>query len=72
MSEVNRSRLVSIAVITSLLTCGLLAPFWTLGLFIIWITDKPNEKPKIEPVTIMPSDEFVDDWEFRFYEVERN
>lgn len=73
MNEVNWSRLVSIAIITSLLTCGLLAPFWGIGLFVIWIANKPSKKPKMtEPITIPPSNEFADDWEFMFYEVERN
>jgi len=74
MNGVNWSRLVSIAIITSLLSCFLLAPFWAIALLIVKIFE-PNATVitrQSNPVTIPPSNEFADDWEFKFYEIESN
>lgn len=75
MSEVSWSKLVSIAVITSLLTCGILIPFWLIGLSTIWLIKMFNPAPiksrPIQPIVILPNNDFVDDWDFRFYEVEK-
>jgi len=67
------SKLISIATITSLLTCFLLVPFWILAFIVIAIVQAFDKKPTvITPVTILPSNEFADNWEFKIYEVERN
>jgi hypothetical protein len=77
------SKLISIATITSLLTCFLLVPFWILAFIVIAIVQAFDKKPpklelvtilpsRPEPITILPSNEFAEDWEFRIYELERN
>lgn len=68
MKEVQWSRLISVAILTSLLTCGLLFPIWLIVLPIVYLTNKPQPTPK--PVTVMPSNDFAGDWEYRIYEIE--
>lgn len=53
------------AITSSLLTCGLLIPVWTVVMLIYYIvkaTSKPPVKP--EPKIVMPSNEFASDWAF--------
>lgn len=73
MRGIEWSRLISIAIITSLLTCGILAPLWAVALFLIKVLEKPYiPKPRPEPIVILPNNDFAGDWEYRIYEIERN
>lgn len=73
MKEVNWSILLSIAIITSILSFGLLIPLWTIGLLTLFLVQvfRPT-KAKVEPRTILPDNSFADDWEFKMYVVERD
>jgi hypothetical protein len=70
MKEVQWSRLISVAIITSLLTCGLLIPIWLIVLPIVYLTNKPQPIPIPKMTTIYPGNDFASDWEFKIYEIE--
>lgn len=63
-------KLIFLAIISSVATCGLLIPVWVIALLIYFIvkafTYKPEikteEKPK--PKVILPDNSFADDWVF--------
>jgi len=62
-------KLVFVAIISSVATCGLLIPLWIIVLSIYFIvkafTYKPpkvEEKPK--PKVVLPDNSFAEDWTF--------
>lgn len=71
------SRLLSVAIITTFLTLGLLLPIWLIVFLVLAITNKSTPKhttpiQRSEPKTIYPSNDFAGDWEFKMYEIESN
>ena len=65
-------KLVFIAIVSSVATCGLLAPPWIIGLSIYFIIKafiyRPKHKTETvsapKPKVIMPDNSFAEDWVF--------
>ncbi len=68
----NDKQIMALVIVTTLATCGLMAPFWLLiGLvmLIVKLVSPPPKiiKPKIE--YIPPSNDFASDWKFEIRDI---
>lgn len=65
----NDKNLIFLAIISSVATCGLLIPIWTILLLIYFIVKAlKNEPKKKKPEVILPSNNYVSDWTFTIKE----